>query len=203
MTYDHSYRDIAAYVRTLHPSLVEHIHRVRLEARALAKRFQLDDDRVDVAALAHDIARLTAAAELRRLASAYALPIHPVEEDLPILLHGPVGAAWIQRRFAIDDPEILDAVRWHSTATRGLSALGKAVFLADKLDRDKAGRYPFQAEVRRLAQEDLDAAVLHFLNQEMMSFLARDGIVHPASLEARNELLAKRRRTTDPPTPRS
>lgn len=186
--------EVEAYVRGLYPSLIEHIQRVRLEAQTLAKRFQLDADRVDLATTAHDIARLTAASELRRLAQEYNLTVHPVEEDLPVLLHGPVGAEWLRRRFSLDDHDVLEAVRWHSTATRGLSPLGKVVFLADKLDPEKAGRYPFQPKVRALAHEDLDAAVLLFLNQDLLSFLSKDGIAHPASLEARNELIRKSRK---------
>lgn len=182
----------SAFARLPRP-LQEHIQRVRQEAGTLARRFGLDEERVDLAALAHDMARATPVRDLRRLARSYRLSVSPVDDGLPVLLHGPVGAAWLRRRLHLHDPEIAAAVRWHSTAAPGLSPLGKVIFLADKLDPAKEGRYPFMERVRRLARNDLDAAVLAFLEHELQRLLHDRQLIHPASVEARNELLAHRR----------
>ena len=58
----------------------------------------------------------------------------------------------LRRECGIDDAEILEAVRWHSTFNRGLGPVAKIAFLADKLDEHKAGRYPFQGEGGRSGQ---------------------------------------------------
>ena len=122
--------------------LREHIERVRREASALARRHEVDAELTDLAAAAHDIARAFSPQELLGQAQGYGLTIHPVEEHLPILLHGPV-AAHLLMAWGEEEPQVVEAVRWHSTAQRGLSDLGNVIFLADKLDPTKERRYPF------------------------------------------------------------
>ncbi len=172
--------------------LQEHIERVRQEAKLLARRYGVDLELADRAAVAHDLARALSSEELFSLARRYGVEIGPVEKFLPVLLHGPV-AEQLLREWGEEHPQVLEAVRWHTTAQRGMSDLAKLVFLADKLDPAKERRYSFLEQVRRLSEESLDAALLEFLSQELMSHFRDQGVIHPASLEARNELLMGRR----------
>ena len=104
-------------------------------------------------------------------------------------MHGHVAALWLQREGGVEDDEVLEAVRWHTTGRRGMGAVAKVVFLADKLDPDKIGRYPYLNEIRRLAEESLDRALLEFLDQGLANFLREGQMIHPESVELRNELL--------------
>jgi HD superfamily phosphohydrolase YqeK len=70
-----------------------------------------------------------------------------------------------------------------------MALLEKIVFMADKLDPRKEGRDPFQESLRILAYEDLDAAVVQFLEAQIRHLLDRQGLLHPAALDARNFLL--------------
>ena len=113
---------------------------------------------------------------------------------MTILLHGPVGAEMLQRECVIKDPEVLEAVRWHSTFNRGLGHVAKIAYLADKLDHQKTCRYP-QLEVSdRLARDDLAAAILSLLQQNLVAMIEAGQLIHPASVEGRNELLELRTR---------
>jgi len=156
----------------------------------LARRHRLDEERVWLAISGHDIARVTPPKQLLAEARRLGLAIGPVEEALPLLLHGPV-AAEVLRGDGLDDREVYDAVFWHSTAHPCLGPAGLAVFLADKLDPQKAYRYPYLAELKELALESLERATLEFLEREMAALLRDGKLVHPVSLEARNALLLK------------
>ena len=112
-----------------------------------------------------------------------------MEARVPLLLHGPVAAELLRSASGLDDPEIYEAVYWHSTAHMGMGPTAKIVFLADKLDPQKAGRYPYLDELKDMATRDLDTAILEFLSRELVSLLSQGGLVHPASVDARNELL--------------
>ena len=173
--------------------LGDHIQRVRHVARELAQCNRIDPERAELGAAGHDIARALSQAELLSEARRLRMSIHPVEEALPILLHGPVAARLLRQEFGVTDEEVLHGVHWHSTANRGLSPLGRLIFLADKLDPHKIRRYPHHAQVRDLALQDLDRAVLQFLNSELARFVQDGGLIHPASIEARNELLLRGR----------
>ena len=183
---------ITLALESLPQGLQEHIQRVRDIAAELALRHGLDPHQADLAAAAHDLARAFKAEELLVQTREAGLSLHPVEEALPVLLHGPLAAHWLRWRYGTEDSEVLEAVRWHSTANRGLSLLAKLTFLADKLDPPKLSRYPFLEQVRALAWEDLDAALLEFLQQEVRALLEAGRLIHHASIEARNELLARR-----------
>ncbi|MBI2855377.1 MAG: bis(5'-nucleosyl)-tetraphosphatase (symmetrical) YqeK [Chloroflexi bacterium] len=185
--------DLKRLLGRLPSGLREHADRVREEALKLARIHQVDTTRVEVAALSHDLARGMKGTELLERARSYGLELHPAEQRVTVLLHGPVGAEMLRRECGIEDQEVLEAVRWHSTFHRELGPVAKVVFLADKLDHQKRARYPFLDRVDALARDDLDAAVLAFLDEELVA-LIRDGKpVHPASIEGRNGLLESQR----------
>ena len=176
-------------VESLPDGLKAHIYRARDVALELAERHKIDAARTELGILAHDVMRATPGRELLRMAEEAGLPVGVLDRRLPILLHGPVGAESVRRENDLADDEILEAVRWHSTAHPSLSPLGKLVFIADKLDPQKAAADPYQPELRKMAEEDLDLAVLEFLSREAEGRIQRREPVHPISIETINCLL--------------
>ena len=176
-------------VGLLPEGLQAHIYRVRDIAFELSSRHHVDIQRTELAVLGHDVARALKGEELLRRAVAAGITAGKLERRAPVLLHGPVGAESLRREDDIDDEELLEAVRWHSTGHPELGPLGKVIFIADKLDPRKSGSYPYQTELRRMAEEDLDIALLEFLCREAEGRLRRREPVHPLSLETINALL--------------
>lgn len=183
-------------VDSLPDGLKTHIYRARDVALELASRHGADPHRTELGMLAHDVMRATPGRELLKMAEREGLPVNALDRRLPILLHGPVGAESVRREDGLADDDILEAVRWHSTAHPGLSPLGKLVFIADKLDPQKAAAYSYQPELRKMADDDLDLAVLEFLSRETEGRIQRREPVHPISIETINCLLATRSRTS-------
>ena len=177
-------------VDALPSGLREHIYRVRDIAKELAPKHGIDPELAALGRLAHDVARAMPDEELVHRAVELGLPIGTGEREVPILLHGPVGAEILVKEDGLADHSIHQAVYWHTTAHPGLDSLGKLVFLADKLDPQKAAVYPYQPLIKKLATEDLDKAVLEFLSRETVSLVSRGLMVHPKVLETRNHLLA-------------
>ena len=178
---------------SLPDGLQAHIYRVLDLALELAGRHGIDPERAELGALAHDVCRAVPGDELLKMSADLGLNVSEVEQDFPPLLHGPVGAELLRREEDLTDHGLYEAVRWHSTAHASLDPLGKLIFLADKLDPQKAAVYPYQAKLRDMALESLDLALLEFLSREMAARLERGETVHPASVEARNSLILKLR----------
>ena len=176
-------------IQGLPESQQSHLHRTREQALWMAEAHGIDPDRAGLAALAHDIARRLPEVELLERAAAYGIDVHPVEERMPVLLHGQVGSEILRRECGIDDAEVLEAVWWHTTFNRGLGPIAAIAFLADKLDPEKADRYPYRDRIVQLAREDLGAAALAFIHEELVVALTDGRQIHPAYIEARNELL--------------
>ena len=184
--------DLAAVQRRvdrLPAGLQAHIHRVVEIARELAVCHGINQEQAALAALAHDVARAMTDDELLRRAAGMGLPIGVIDRRVPILLHGPVGAEILQQEAGLTDISIYKAVYWHTTANPDLDELGKVVFIADKLDPAKIDSYPYLPQIRQMAFQDLDRAILHFLTRQAMDRLNRGELVHPVMVETRNALL--------------
>lgn len=184
---------LQARLAALPAGLQSHIQRVKDIAQELALRHGVDPRQAALGALCHDVARAMPDAELLRRAAELELPIGLLEQRVPLLLHGPVGAELLRRDDGLADSSIYQAVYWHTTGDACLDSLGQIVFLADKLDSQKIGRYPYQPLLREIAMEDLDRAMLEFLSRELISLAGQGQMVHPAMVEARNGLLARQR----------
>jgi nicotinate-nucleotide adenylyltransferase len=72
---------------------------------------------------------------------------------------------YLQEELGICDEEVLAAVRYHTTGRQGMTALEKIVFLADATSAERD--YPGVEERRGLANRDLNAAMLAFLQFEL------------------------------------
>jgi predicted HD superfamily hydrolase involved in NAD metabolism len=177
-------------VDRLPEGLRAHVLRVEQEGVRLARRHGVDVDRMRIAALSHDLVRAEPAAGLLGQALRYQVSADEIESASPILLHGPLAARALEREYGYADPEVLAAVASHTTARPGMSKLEKALFIADKIEHDKVQRRPALAEVRELADRDLDAALLRFLDLHLIEAVERRWQLHPRTVAARNELLA-------------
>ena len=177
-------------VEILPKGLQDHIHRVFKIAQELAGVHGINPERAGLAMLCHDVARAMGDEELLLRASQLDLPVSMVDHQIPLLLHGPVGAEILKTEDGLADDSVYQAVYWHTTGHPSLDRLGKVVFLADKLDPQKISYYPYQPEMRRLAANDLDQGILKFLTQELAARANRGELVHIAAVETRNALLA-------------
>ena len=180
---------IESRMLALPKGLREHIERSREVGRSLARRHNVDAGRVDIGIAAHDLARALNGDALLEQAKRYGLRLHPVEQRSPILLHGLIAALWLENEHGFDDEDVLEAVRWHTTGRQGMGEIAKAVFIADKLDPNKVRRYPYLNEVQSLAEDSLDRAILEYLDQGLLYFVREGELIHPESVELRNELM--------------
>ena len=180
---------VRAHMAGLPDGVRAHVEQVRRHAVALAESHGLDVDLAELAAESHDVCRIVKAEELLAMARGFGIPVTPIDEAFPVFLHGPVGAEVLKRDFGLDDEEALDAVRYHTRGRAGMSPLERAVFLADKLDPSKVGRYPFLPEVEAAAHRDLDEGMLLFIDRQAAAFLENGDLVHPGMIDARNDAL--------------
>lgn len=179
-------------VRELPEGLREHIDRVVAIAEVLARRHRLDVVLTRLMAQAHDVARAVPPAELLRRAEAGGIAIDPVERGEPLLLHGQVGALELHSRFGITDERVLQAVYWHTTGHVDYSLEAWAMFVADKIDPRKVERWPALAGVAELAERSLEGAALAYLELTLGRAVEERWQIHPATVLARNALLARR-----------
>ncbi len=156
-----------------------HTLRVADTAERLARAHGLDPERARLAALLHDAARELGREEFLRLAGAWGLPVGEPEQKSPKLLHGPLAAELARRELGVEDEEVLEAVRAHTTGRPGMGPLALALYVADKIE--PAREYPSVEGLRRLAAEDLRTAAAEALRRSISHNEQRSKETHPAS----------------------
>ncbi len=147
-------------------SRYEHTMGVMYTCAALAMRYEYDLERAMLAGLLHDCAKCMPNAKKLKMAEKNDLEISDLERRSPFLLHAKLGALLAHKKYDIDDEEVLSAIRWHTTGKPDMSLLDKIVYVADYIEpkREKAPNLP---QIRRMAFEDLDRALLKILEDTL------------------------------------
>ncbi|HIU02890.1 MAG TPA: bis(5'-nucleosyl)-tetraphosphatase (symmetrical) YqeK [Candidatus Onthocola gallistercoris] len=154
-------------------SRFEHTLGVQYTSACLAMAHGVCVEDARLAGLLHDCAKQLDDKTLLKEAEKYHLDMTDVERRQPYLLHGKVGAVYAKEKYHVEDPDILNAITYHTTGRPGMSILEKIVFTADYIEpgRDKA---PNLKELRQEAFRDIDKAVWLILKQTL-SYLEGEG----------------------------
>ena len=169
------------------------IHCLEVERTAvhLAVQYGADSEKASIAGLLHDYAKELSPERQYRLAVENGLADKLALQE-PALLHAPVGSWLLKEELKIDDEDILEAVRWHTTGICGMSLLARIVYLADCIEPGRA--HPGLEEIREAAFSDLERALLGAVNLTIGRLLQKKKIIHPNSISFRNSLVLSLRK---------
>ncbi len=142
----------------LSPQRYEHTISVSFICTALAMRYGADLEQSELAGLLHDCAKYYGDGNIIKKCEKQNIFLTSDELKAPVVLHAKYGAWLAEHKYGIEDKEVLDAIRWHTTGRPDMSLLEKIVFTADYIEprRDKAADLPV---VRSVAFIDLDECV--------------------------------------------
>ena len=129
-----------------------HTINVKKMAVALAKRYGADPEKAELAALLHDSAKELPPAQLLQIFQDNAIIAENAQARPVPIWHGIAAAILCQTRWGVTDPEILSAIRCHTTGKRNMGLLDKILFLADMISAERD--YPGVDEHRTLAFQD-------------------------------------------------
>jgi len=115
----------------------------------LAKLYNVDPHKASLAALLHDIAK-------------YATFVHVKNEKLnidlnnlhPVIYHAKIGEVITRQLLKIDDADILNSIKFHTTKRADMSSLEKITSLADYLEENRA--FDEIEKMREMLYIDLD-----------------------------------------------
>ena len=155
---------------------------VAATARRLALLHGLDADRAEAAGLLHDCAKCMPLETMQRIAREHAVTTDEAILASDALLHSAVGEVVARRDYGMTDPQVLQAIRRHTTGAPGMTRLDMAVWLADAIEPTRAP-YPGLEELRALAEVSLERAILTSLESTLNYVRQRGQAVHPATME--------------------
>ena len=144
----------------------EHTLGVEYTAAALAMRYGCDIRDAQIAGLLHDCAKCLTDEKRLSICKKKKIPVTAVEKKNPFLLHAKVGAYLAYQKYGVSNPDILNAIRSHTTGRQNMSTLEKIVFIADYIEPGRTHAANL-AEIRRIAFVDLDKAFVRILSDTL------------------------------------
>ncbi len=186
--------------RTMTPPRYRHTLGVEQTALALAARHGVDPDKARLAALLHDCAKHMEEGEMRALVRQRGIATAPGEEDSRALLHAAAGMAAAQEKFGVTDPDVLGAIRWHTTGKPGMTPLEQIIYLADMIEPGRKD-FPGLEQIRRAAWQDLDQAMLIAARRTVDYVKGRGMPLNPRTLELLSSLEAAQAAPDTPQVP--
>ena len=144
--------------KVLKPDRYEHSIGVAYTAASMAMVFGADIRKALTAGILHDCAKNMSSDAQLKLLKKHDIEVSEIEIKNPSLLHAKTGMYLAESRYGIEDPEILSAIRWHTTGCPGMSTLDKIIYVADFIEPGRKMR-DYLVSVRKTAFSDLDLAV--------------------------------------------
>ncbi|MFR2495921.1 MAG: bis(5'-nucleosyl)-tetraphosphatase (symmetrical) YqeK [Christensenellales bacterium] len=164
--------DAARYAHTLG---------VEQTAREMARQFGEDEEKAALAGLLHDCAKCLPLSQMVKAAKDEKLD--PVMKESKALMHAVAGMHLAQDVYDVHDPEVLGAIRWHTTGHANMTRLEKIVYLADMIEPNRKP-YPGLKALRKLCMTDLDEAMHMALRMSLDHVREQGKPLHPDTMAA-------------------
>ncbi len=167
-----------------------HVKRVVEKAVYLANKHNAPIDKVEMGAYLHDISKFFEVNHMLQLLDDV-MEMYPEilskEYQTSQFLHGFAGAEYAKIKLNIRDKQILDSIRYHTIGKKDMDIVSKIVYLADAIEDER--KWTGVEKTRKLAEIDLDKAILFELDEKLKYLISREALIHPNALEFRNSLI--------------
>ena len=174
------------YLTNKKEDVLKHVEDVAELAVGLAKAYNLDVTKTQLAALLHDISGIMTLQEMYDFAVARGLELDPAEEKYHALLHQRISRIIAQEEFNITDSDILNAIECHTTLRKNASIYDKIIFIADKISWDSKGIPSYDDLLKSDSIETLDKACYLYIKYQFDNNLLV--MAHQWLLEAYEDL---------------
>lgn len=156
-------------------------------AKKLAEINGIDEEKAEIAALCHDIAKNIPTEELEEIIKENNIELTEDEKNTKELWHSILGPIVAREKLGIDDEEILSAIRWHTTGKENMSKLDKIIYIADMIEPSRT--FEGVEEIREETIKNLEDGVLLGLTHSISFLLSKGSLIDLNSIKARNYLI--------------
>ena len=139
-----------------------------------AKELSLPEDQIAAATLLHDCAKYMNPSDFPE----FSLP----DNVPPPVVHQYLGAYVAENVLGVNDAEVLDAIRYHTSGKADMTTLGKLVFVADMIENGRT--YDGVEKLRSLYDGDLETCFKECLKEETLHLLNKGQYIYEKTLEA-------------------
>ena len=171
----------------LKPARYTHSLGVEKMSAELAMAHGADVEKAAFAGRYHDIAKCFDDETMNSYVRKFGLDDMYIDNNP--LAHSKVAAGILHEEFGVNDEEVLDAVRYHTTGREDMTLLDEIVYVADAIEENR--NYPGLKELQEQAMTDLDGACL-FVMDYMLGRLELKGRIPDHDTTAAREFIINR-----------
>lgn len=179
------------YKKIIKPKMSEYryIHSVNVskEAERLAKMYGFNEEKAAIAGMLHDITKELSKEEQLKIMFDGGIILDNVQKNSHKLWHGISGSVYVRENLGINDKDILNAIRYHTTGRTNMTLLEKIIFVADFTSEERT--YNGVALMRKKAKKSLEDAMLYGLKFTLKDLSKREMAIHPNALACYNEII--------------
>ena len=148
--------------KELKPDRFEHTLGVAYTAANLAFVYSADIDKALIAGMLHDCAKCMSYEEQLKLCEKNNVEVTEIERKNHSLIHAKAGMVLARTKYDVYDPDILNAIRYHTTGREDMSLLEKIIYIADFIEPNRK-KLDGMEEIRKEAYSDIDKCLAHIL----------------------------------------
>lgn len=174
-------------VEKINPKRMSHILGVVDQATHLAKRYNVNLYKSQLAAALHDIAKNMSISDMETILNTYNPTYLQYSTNV---YHGPVGRYLLENEYNVTDESILNAVEFHVTGHPEMDDVLKVVYISDYTERGRT--HPQVHYCRTLSEINLDVGVLA-VSESILNYLQSKHMddIHPLSIQTYELFLEK------------
>lgn len=153
----------------------------------MADKYGANAEKAYIAGWVHDCAKELSLSEMHDIVNEHSLRLDKYVLSSKALLHGPVGSILCETKYGIDDKDIKSAIFYHTTGRTNMTLLEKIIFLADYIEPSRD--FPGVDTIRKLAEKDLNQAVLSAYNSTIKHLIDQDAYIYDLTFLGRNDMV--------------
>ena len=160
---------------------------VAKSAMILAEKYGGNVEKAYLAGLLHDIMKETDNEIQLQTAEKIGIILSPLERGNIKLYHAISGYAYCKSELNIADDELLNSIRYHTTARADMTLLDKIIYIADFISDDRD--YDDVDIMREKAKISLECAMEYAMKYTIVDLVKKGQTIHPDTISAYNQII--------------
>ena len=167
------------------PNRLNHILGVRDTAIEFGKKFNLDLEVLETAALLHDITKYYTLNENKEIINRYFEETERIYKNYnEKILHAFSAYVIAKEKYNVKSGEVLNSILNHTIGRANMSIYEKVIFISDYIEPNRT--YESCIKVREIAKTNLDIAVFTAIDDSIKFYEKQGGVIPLIAYEARH-----------------
>ena len=148
-------------------------------------------EKLRLTGILHDITKEIPHEEQLQIIKDGGIILDDVQKIAPKLWHSISGSVYIRTKLGINDEDIINAIRYHTTGRAGMSLLEKIIYTADFTSAER--NYNGADIMREKSQRSLEEAMIYSCQFTLQNLSAKEAAIHPDQFFCYNDLVLNRK----------